>query len=136
MDHAMVEVLFLSQGTNSYARLQRHLEEIGCRCRVANCAEHGLALIDQQAFDLLLSTHPVHLGSALIARLEDSSCSVFYRLPVEDGWWWVPIVERGKKCLGAPALRPEEFVETVDRIVSDARLSKANGARKAQPLAA
>lgn len=120
MEGTTVRVLFLSQAANHPSRLRRHLEELGCQCRAASCAEECLALLGEQTFDLLLSTHPVHLDSALITRIENSPCSAFFRLPVEDGFWWVPIVDRGSRCLGAPALRREEFLETIDRIVGDA----------------
>jgi hypothetical protein len=136
MDQARVNVLFLSEGANNSFHLRRHLEQFGCRCQVANCVEEGLVLVDRESFDLLLSTHRVHLASALIARLEHSVCSAFYRLEVEDGFWWVPILERGRKCLGLPALRAAEFVDAIDRIIAKAQLRNSAEAQNAQAAAA
>lgn len=136
MDQPGANVLFLSEGANNSFHLRRHLEQFGCRCLVANCVEEGLVLVDRENIDLLLSTHRVHLASALVARLEHSACSAFYRLEVEDGFWWVPILARGRKCLGLPALRAAEFVDAIDRIVAGARLRNSAKAKRAQAVAA
>lgn len=123
MGHATARALFLGEAANSLFRVRRLLESLHCTCTVALGVEQALALAASDSFDLLLSIHPLHLASPLIPRIERSRCSAFYRLPVEDGFWWVPILDRGSPCLGAPALRPAEFLEAIERIVNEAQLA-------------
>jgi hypothetical protein len=117
MSQQSVRVLLLGESEKGSSFLARFLEQRGCNCWFAKSAEEGLTLFDKYKFQLVLSTRPLRLANPMVARLGESSCSAFYCQPVEDGCWWLPLVDHGKKCLGAPALRPSEFVSTLDQIV-------------------
>jgi hypothetical protein len=119
MSQECVKVLLLGEGEEDWSYLALHLEDQGCDCWLAKSTEEALTLLDRQKFQLLLSTKPLRLVNPIIARLEELNCSVFYRYPVGDGSWWLPAVDHGKECLGATALRPREFVSTLDQIVRE-----------------
>jgi hypothetical protein len=57
----------------------------------------------------------------MIALLGRSNCHVFYAYPVENGCWWLPLMSGGQECLGAPALRPREFVGVLDQTLKEIR---------------
>ena len=44
----------------------------------------------------------MHQATRMISLLGRSSCSVFYAYPVEDGWWWLPLMN-GEVPRGASA---------------------------------
>lgn len=119
MSQDSVRVLLLGESEMGSSYLARFLEQRGCNCWFAKSTEEGLTLFDRYKFQLVLSTKPLRLANAMVAALGDSSCSVFYCQPVEDGCWWLPLIDHGKKCLGAPALRPSEFVSALGRIVRE-----------------
>jgi hypothetical protein len=114
-----VKVLLLGESEKGSSYLARCLEHHGCRCWFAKSTEDALALLDEHNFQLVLSTNPLHLASAIVERLEKSNCSAFCCCPVENGCWWLPAVNHGKECLGAPALRPSEFLGELDHIVRE-----------------
>ena len=62
------------------------------------------------------------LASQMIPLLEGTPATLFCSQPIAIGCWWLPVVERGKLCWGAPGLRAKEFGELLHRMVT-ARLS-------------
>lgn len=123
MSQPAAHVLLLGSAAMRLSRLLRRLESLRCDCTLALASEQALALAACESFDLLLSTHPLHLSSPLISRFEHSPCTAFYRFPVEDGFWWMPILDRGSPCLGVPALRPAEFLEAIQFVVNGSQLA-------------
>lgn len=121
MSQGTVRVLLLGGSEKSSSFLAWHLERHGCHCWFATSPEEALALFERYNFQLVLSTKPLRLANAMVARLGESRCNVFYCQPVEDGCWWLPLVDHGKKCMGSPALRPSEFVSALDQIVREIR---------------
>ena len=119
MSQRSVRVLVLGESEKGSSYLARFLEQRGCNCWFAKSVEEGLKLFESYKFQLVLSTRPLRLANAMIAQLGESSCSVFHCEPVEDGCWWLPLVDHGKRCFGAPALRPSEFVSALGQIVSE-----------------
>ena len=103
-------VLFLRSDPAGSSALADRLQQFGCECRVASFRE-GAALLSTQHFQVVLSQFSVADISAhrLISQLTGSASSLFFRLEVEDGCWWLPAVITGKECWGAPAIRPKDF---------------------------
>lgn len=115
-----VEVLLLGESEGGTSHLLRLMEKRGCHCSFATSAEASRVLAEH-GFDLVLSTIPLGQSHPLVLLLENSDCAVFYSCPVEDGCWWVPLTGHGRKCLGAPALRPSEFATAIDRAIEEIR---------------
>jgi hypothetical protein len=91
-------------------------------------------MLAQRGFDFVLSTIPLGQSDPLVLLLENSDCAVFYSCPVEDGCWWVPLTGRGRKCLGAPALRPSEFATAIDRAIEEIQSRKVAAARSGKEI--
>jgi hypothetical protein len=60
----------------------------------------------------------------MISALGLSNCHVFYAYPVENGCWWLPLMKGGQECVGAPALRPREFVGALDQTLKEIRANR------------
>jgi hypothetical protein len=123
MNRSGMKVLLLGENAKGSSYLLHRLEQRGCHCWFADSAEQGLVLLDAHEFDLVLITCSLHQASRMTAVLGRVNCSVFCCYPVEDGCWWVPLVSQGHKCLGAPALRPKEFVSMLDKMIREIVLS-------------
>ena len=119
MKRGYAKVLLLGESANGSFYLLRRLEQCGCDCSFATSAEEAIALFDRHAFQLILSTLPLHDIDPLLDLLGESDCTVFFTCPVEDGCWWVPLVRHGQKCLGTPALLPSEFVALLPGLVKE-----------------
>lgn len=112
-----VEILLLG-AREQVADLLKFVEIRGCHCSIAASGQAATSL-EQQGFDLVISAVPLEQSDPLIRHLDQSDCAVFYSYPVEDSCWWVPLMKRGGKCLGIPALRPSEFVAVLDRAIAE-----------------
>jgi len=66
------------------------------------------------AFDLMIGTIPLRQSDPVVLGLSGMKCRIFYRLPMEDSCWWVPLDGGTPKCLGQPALRDSEFATLCD----------------------
>lgn len=110
-----------SQGSSHLAKL---LEGRGCKCSFATSYPEACSLLDTQSFDLVLG--PLRLRDSsifpLVGLLEGSNVTLFYFQPVEDGCWWLPALRRGRRCFGSDALRPSEFVVSLNGIISEMRV--------------
>jgi hypothetical protein len=104
------QVLLLRNDPAGSSALVDRLQQFGCECRVASFRE-GVALLGKQHFHVVLSEFRVSESNThrLISQLTGSAASLFFRLEVEDGCWWLPAVVTGQDCWGAPAIRPKDF---------------------------
>lgn len=77
---------------NSFSLQSIRLPHCGCDYQVATCLSEAVALLDEQHFDVILFDLYVFDGTKhhLISQRKDSSASLFSRLDVERGCWWLP----------------------------------------------
>jgi len=115
MSQKAVRVLLLGECTRGSSHLLWYLGQCGCHCWFAASAAEAVALFHQCKFHLILSTSPVHQATQMMSLLGRSNCSVFCAYPVEQGCWWLPLMDGGQKCFGAPGLRPSEFADVLDQ---------------------
>ena len=102
-------VLLIGESSYLFSFCRSPLERAGCQCHFAESHEEISRLLRHTKLDIVLSLN-AHQGlSAVIALLANSHVSMFYRLPVEEGCWWVPVLRNGENCLGTPVFRPSEF---------------------------
>ncbi len=115
------QVLVVGRAAASAGCLRERLQQWGCECQFANSFHEARSLVGAQAFDLVLSEFHLEDGTAypLIALARGSRTTVFFSQAVEDSCWWVPAVRRGRECLGANALRPQEFSRVLDEVLQE-----------------
>jgi hypothetical protein len=91
----------------------------GCQCHFAMSCQEACSLISHTQFDLVLSQYqlPDRTAFPLLDRLAGSPASLFFSTAVEDGCLWLPMLERGKRCVGAPLLRSSEFTGAVAELL-------------------
>jgi hypothetical protein len=116
-------VLCVGGSLNPHSWLARRLASWGGECQFTSSQKEVSHWLGRQTFELVISEmHPMG-GSALqmIPLLEGSPTSLYCFLPTQDSCLWIPIVERGQICLGAPALRPSDFGRVLRRVLSEGR---------------
>jgi hypothetical protein len=111
----MIRVLLVGDSPQSFSLIRQLLEKCGCECHFAGSLEAVKTLLRLWQFDFVLSTHgiPSYPIQTLIGLLSGSSASLFSSLRVEEGSWWMPVLQRGKECYG-PALTVGEFSRALD----------------------
>jgi hypothetical protein len=128
-------ILLVGESLNQYSYLAQRLTSWGGECRFATSYKEVSALLGQQTFELVISGMNLVDGSALrmIPLLEGCPSSLFCFHPIEDSCLWIPIVERGQICWGAPALRPSEFGRVSRRAITEGRTVSVSERRLTEP---
>lgn len=123
MNSRAIRVLIVADSAMGFSSVSRLLEQRGCKCSFARSYPEGALLFSEHAFDLVLCSDRREGVNTLMNRVIESSASLFRSHLVEHSCWWLPTVLHGEKCLGMPALRPDEFAKTLDSIVHDMQLT-------------
>ena len=121
----IVRVLLVGDSPQSFSLTRQLLERSGCECHFARSLEAVRGLLQLWPFDIVLSAHgvPGDTIQRLVGLLSGSSASLFSFLRVEEGSWWVPVLQFGKECYG-PALRVGDFAHVLDDLGKQIRLQK------------
>lgn len=121
-----VRVLGIQSKGSGFASLFKYLEDRGCNCELAPSYAEGAQRFAEHPFNIVLCSGEPGIETLLDA-VEESSASVYRWHAVEDGCWWVPVIHRGKKCLGEPALRSSEFADVLTHILGQAASAAGAG---------
>jgi len=111
----VIRVLLVGDSPQSFLLIRELLEKRGCECHFAGSLEAVNNLLRLWRFDIVLSTHgiPSYPIQALVGLLSGSDASLFSSLRVEEGSWWLPVLQCGKESYG-PALTVGEFSRVLD----------------------
>ena len=120
MDSRGIKVLLVGQSARSSFQLLQWLDNQGCQCRFASTYRDACTLISQTAFDLVISQLelPDRTAYPLLDWLRGSTATLFFSKTVENGCLWLPMLVRGRECVGAYALRPEEFRDMLGKTLA------------------
>ena len=111
----MIRVLLVGDSPQLFSLSCQILETNGGECHFAGSIEAAEDLLRLSHFDLVLSTHivPSYATQRLVGILSGSRVSLFSSLRVEEGFWWLPILQFGKEYYG-PAVRADGLAEVID----------------------
>jgi len=120
MDFRGIKVLLVGQTARSSFQLLQWLDNRGCQCHFASSCKDACVSISQTAFDVVISQFelPDRTAYPLVDRLMGSTATLFFSKPVENGCWWLPMLVRGRECVGAHGLRPGEFLDTLGKTLA------------------
>lgn len=121
-----VRVLGIHNKGAGFGSLFQHLGDRGCTCEIAGSYSEGIQLFRKQPFDLVLCSGEPGIET-LLASVEGSYASVYCAHLVEAGCWWFPVIQQGRKCLGAPALRSSEFADVLSRMLEKVKSTAGTG---------
>jgi hypothetical protein len=121
----IVRVLLVADSPQSFSLTWQLLERSGCDCHFAGFLEAAKDLLQMWQFDIVLSTHSAqsYTIQSLVGLLSGSGTSLFTSLLVEEGSWWLPVLQFGKECYG-PALPVGDFSHALDDLRKQIRLQR------------
>jgi len=110
-----VTVLLVGETARGSLHLLQWLNRRGYRCQLAQSYRGACDLISCRQFDLVLSEYQLPDRSAfpLLDWLVGSPATLFFSTRVEDGFLWLKMLERGKRCVGAPLLRSSDLTNAL-----------------------
>jgi hypothetical protein len=101
-----VNILLINRNAHLFSCVTFPLEKIGCRCFLAESHHETSELISHAKLDLVLSLSSHQGLRELMTLFAGLRVSMFHMLTVEEGWWWLPVIRNGEKCLDDPAFPP------------------------------
>ncbi len=118
-----VKVLVVDEKLQEPCAYRRILERNDCQCLFASSQKEVAAMSDLRTVDIVLSSLNIPGRSIhwLIALLSGTRASAFCSLRLEESYWWVPVLQLGKECLGTPAFPPSGFAAVFDQLVEEIR---------------
>jgi CheY-like chemotaxis protein len=119
MSNRPIMVLLVGEVPKSSFQLLLWLYEQGCRCHFATSYRDACSLISRTQFDLVLSQYqlPDRTAFSLLDWLIGSPATLFLSTVVGNGCLWLPMLERGKRCLGAPLVRSSGLNEALAKVL-------------------
>ena len=119
MNPGEVGVLLVDDSPVPSASVARALSWLRCEWRYAASCEEALAAMEERKFRVVLSKFKLADGSGrkLIPAVQMASAWLFLSFPVEDGCWWISVVEAGRLSVKAAALHSREFRSALVKIV-------------------
>lgn len=117
-----IMVLLVGETARSSLKLLQWLNGRGCRCQLAQSYRDACNLVSSTQFDLVLSQYQLSERTAfpLLDLLVGSSATLFFSTRVEDGFLWLKMLERGKRCVGTPVLRSNDLTEALEKVLDSA----------------
>jgi DNA-binding response OmpR family regulator len=131
MKQMQTRVLLIGENSQGSSFLIKRLEERGCKCTLATSYQDAITRLSSQDFDLVLSPMRARERSVfpLIGLLERSRTTLFYFQAVEEGCWWLPALRFGRNCFGSNALRPSEFMASLDVVIDEIQKARSAAAK-------
>jgi CheY-like chemotaxis protein len=111
-------VLLAGETAMRSATLRKWLAQRGCHCQLVISFEDACRALSQREFDLVLCQYnlPDRTAFPLLDWLEGSSSTLIFAR-CGRGSSWLPIVERGRRCLDRPLLGATELPAALEQIL-------------------
>lgn len=124
-DKGMDVLMVGSRFPGALALLDR-LQQRGFRCHFASSLRTATELLMANSVDVVLSDAelPDGTGFRLVNCLSGLPLSAYVCVPVEQGCFWLPAVQSGRDCWGAPAIRPEELARELDALARSSAIDR------------
>jgi hypothetical protein len=129
-----IRVFLVGDDPQSFSLMRQLLEKRNCECHFAGSLEAVKELLRLWRFDIVLSAHgiPSYPIQALIGLLSGSNAILFSSLRVEEGSWWLPVLQSGKECYG-PVLTVDDFSRVLDNLNPQIMLEKSSSPNPCLP---
>ena len=111
-------VFLVGENFHAASALTNKLYLLKFQCHFADTMRAASELLSSQPVDLVLSNMylPDGTGVGLLPALARLRVNAFLSLPVENSCLWLPALNGGKLCLGAPVLSPLEFRRALEEL--------------------
>jgi CheY-like chemotaxis protein len=111
MSDTHTTVLLAGDTAARSATLRKWLSHRRCHCQFARSFQDACRLLSQRKFDLVLCQYelPDRTAFPLLDWLEGSPSTLIFAARSGRSSRWLPVVERGKRCLDRPLLRTTDL---------------------------
>ena len=113
-------VLLVGDTSARFATLRKWLRNRDCRWQFAPSFRDACGLMSQNEFDLVLCQYDLSDRTAfpLLDWLEGSRSTLLFSAKGRRGSRWLPVIERGERCLNRPLLRTTDLLNALENMVA------------------
>jgi hypothetical protein len=117
---AKVGVLLVGDCLMLGASPAQALSSLRCEWWYAASCEKALAAMEERTFRVVLSKFKLADGSGrrLIPAVQMASAWLFLSFPVEEGCWWIPVIEAGQLPVKVSAVHSRQFRRVLVKILN------------------
>jgi len=119
MSATRTAVLLVGDTSARSATLRKWLRNRDCRWQFAASFQDACRVMSQEEFDLVLCQYdlPDRTAFPLLDWLEGSRSTLLFSGGVERGIRWLPVIERGERCLDRPLLQTTDLPTMLANLV-------------------
>ena len=119
MKRRATSVLLAGDLGTSSATLQKWLARRGCKCRLAASFRDACQNLSRAEFDLVLCRYdlPDRTAFPLLGWLKGTRSTLLLYANSDSDGRWLPVIERGKRCLDRPLLRTADLPSALAHIL-------------------
>ena len=119
MSSTPTTVLLASDTTTRSTTLRKCSPHLDCYWQFASSFEDACRLISQREFDLVLCQYelPDRTAFPLLDWLEGSRSTLLFSVRAGKSSRWLPVIERGKRCLDRPLLQTKELPDALGNML-------------------
>jgi CheY-like chemotaxis protein len=127
MSDGLTKVLLVGEPVQRSAALRKWLAQRACRCRFVLSFQDACRLLSQTEFDLVLCQYnlPDRTAFPLLHWLTGSHATLVFSARSRRGSRWLPVIERGNRCLGWPLLQARDLTTALEEILGGSSESAA-----------
>ena len=118
MKPVQTRALLIGENSQGSSYLIKRLEGYRCECGFATSYQEAVLAAQASKFRPCVKPNeaPRQQPFPLVNQLEGSRTTLFYFQAVEEGCWWLPALRLGRNCFGSCALRPSEFIASLQSV--------------------
>jgi len=119
MSRIPTTVLLASDTTTRSATLRKCSPHLDCYWQFAASFEDACRLMSQREFDLVLCQYelPDRTAFPLLDWLAGSHSTLLFSARAGRGSRWLPVIERGKRCLNRPSLQSMDLPNVLGKML-------------------
>jgi CheY-like chemotaxis protein len=129
MKNTPTTVLLVGHSAARSAMLQQWLSDRGCHCQFAASFDDACRLMTEREFDLVLCQYELADRTAfpLLDWLEGSHSTLLFTPRSGNGSRWLPVIERGKRCIDRPLLKATNLANALQEMLDGHSDSDSRG---------
>ncbi len=129
-------VLLVGHSAARSATLHQWLSDQGCHCQFAASFHAACKLMAESEFDLVLCQYelPDRAAFPLLDWLEGSRSTLLFTAGSGNGSRWLPVIERGKRCIDRPLLNARNLGNALLEMLDGQADSDSPGTRLSSQL--
>ena len=119
MRNGSISILLVGENLQRCPELHRWLDHQRLLCECVASYQGACSRTSRRQFDLVISEYqlPDRTAFPLLDLLAGSPSTVFFSRALENDFLWLLMLDRGRRCIGAPIVRSSKLHGALDSVL-------------------